>query len=139
MKNIKIFTIIIICVQFILITSSIGAVNFQVDIREKDISKTNTMEIIKQFSLPSIINNDEFVNIHLKEGNFFTSITGEPILPVLIQTYEFPLGTRIKEIICTNSEVKNYDLTKRITTFLSKHQKKREEAKKNIEDFRIKL
>ncbi|MCK4416235.1 MAG: hypothetical protein KAU84_03695, partial [Thermoplasmatales archaeon] len=114
MKKGKILTIAIILVQLILISSSINAVYITSDYKEIEKPNANTIEVFQRFSTPETKDNNEFLNIHLKETNSFITNTGEPILPIYLKTIEFPLGTRIKEIRCTCSEVEEIHISKKI-------------------------
>ncbi len=114
MKKGKILTIAIVLVQLILISSSINAVYITSDYKEMEKSNANTIEVFQRFSTPETKDNNEFLNIHLKETNSFITNTGEPILPIYLKTIEFPLGTRIKEIRCTCSEVEEIHISKKI-------------------------
>ena len=114
MKKNKFLTIAIVLVQLILISSSINAVYITSDYKEIEKSNVSTIEVFQRFSAPEIKDNKEFLNIHLKETNSFITNTGEPILPIYLKTIEFPLGTRIKEIRCTYSEVEEIHISKKI-------------------------
>ena len=114
MKKGKILTIVIVLVQLILISSSINAVYITSDYKEIEKSNANTIEVFQRFSTPETKDNNEFLNIHLKETNSFITNTGEPILPIYLKTIEFPLGTRIKEIRCTYSEEAEIHISKKI-------------------------
>jgi len=114
MKKVKILTIAIVLVQLILISSSINAVYITSDYKHIEKSNANTIEVFQRFSTPEIKDNNEFLNIHLKETNSFITNAGEPILPIYLKTIELPLGTRIKEIRCTYSEVEEIHISKQI-------------------------
>jgi hypothetical protein len=114
MKKVKILIIAIILVQLILISSSINAVYITSDYEQIEKSNANTIEVFQRFSTPEIKDNNEFLNIHLKETNSFIMNAGEPILPIYLKTIELPLGTRIKEIRCTYSEAEEIHISKKI-------------------------
>ena len=119
MKKLKITTFGILVIQLLLVTSSIGAVNYHIDSIQKEYISDN-IEIMQEFSSPDISNDNQLINIHVKESNQYTSITGEPILPISIQTYEFPLGTKITDIKCSTLDINSFYLTKKITNELVK-------------------
>jgi len=97
MKKGKIFTILILLLQFALISSNISAIQIKSDFNQ--IEKSNkTLEFSQNFSIPEIKTSNEFVNVHLKETNSFISNIGQPVLPTLSETFEFPMGTHIKDI-----------------------------------------
>ncbi|UCD13923.1 MAG: hypothetical protein JSW60_00460 [Thermoplasmatales archaeon] len=115
MKKGKNLTLAAILVQLILISSSINAVYITSDhIQLEKPNETTTIKLFQQFSTPEIKDNNEFLNIHVKEANSFITNNGEPVLPIFIKTLEFPLGTRIKEIRCTSSESIKIQLSKKI-------------------------
>ncbi len=114
MKKGKILIIAIILVQLILLSSSINAVYITSDYEQIEKSNANTIEVFQRFSTPEIKDNNEFLNIHLKETNSFIMNAGEPILPIYLKTIELPLGTRIKEIRCTYSEVEEIHISKKV-------------------------
>ena len=115
MKKRKFLAITATILTLILISSSINA--FKIIPNNTQINKSNsdkTIEFVKQFSTPEIIDNEMFSNVHVKETNSFLKKTGEPILPIYLETYEFPLGTRIKNIECIPYEVKEIQISKEI-------------------------
>ena len=114
MKKGKILTIAIVLVQLILISSSINAVYVTSDYNEIEKSNVSTIEVFQSFSTPETKDNNEFLNIHLKETNSYLTKTGEPVLPIFLKTLEFPLRTRIREIRCTCSEVEEIYLSGKI-------------------------
>ena len=115
MKKRKFLAITATILTLILISSSINA--FNIIPNNVQINKSNsekTIEFIKQFSNPEIIDNEIFLNVHVKETNSFLQKTGDPILPIYLETYEFPLGTCIKNIECITSEAKEIQISKDI-------------------------
>jgi hypothetical protein len=114
MKKVKISTIFVIFLTLSLISSSISAVYIKSNHKQTETPNNKTAEFSQEFSMPEIKDNDEFLNIRLKEANSFIKSTGEPILPIFLKTFEFPLGTRIKEINCICSKTEEIHLTKEI-------------------------
>ena len=115
MKKTKVLMIITIVMLFLLITSSISAFTFNQENIKNKTSNIEKFEVVKKFSNIDIRYNDDFVNICISGTNSYTSISGEPILPILIETYEFPLGTKINDIKCSNLEVSNFHIKKQLT------------------------
>ena len=113
MKKGKISTILILLLQFALISSSISAIQTKSDYNQMETSN-KTLEFSRQFSIPELKDSKDFVNIHLKEANSFITNIGEPVLPILLETFEFPLGTCINDIKCTISDLDEINLPKKI-------------------------
>ena len=97
MKKGKISIILILILQFTLISSNISAIEIKSNFEQIDASN-KTLEFSQQFSIPELKTKNEFINVYLKETNSFISNTGEPVLPTLLETFEFPMGTHIKDI-----------------------------------------
>jgi len=114
MKKRKTLTVAIVFLQLIIITSSINVVSLPLEHKQIEKSRSTTIELVQQFSIPKIKDNNEFITIHLDEAPSFISVPGEPVLPVFLQTFEFPLGTRVKEIRCICSDVEDLRLLKKI-------------------------
>lgn len=68
------------------------------------------------FSNPKIIEKNDILNIEFDEINSYTQEPGKPIIPYKTLVATFPLGTKIKDIICKNSEPKKINLKKPIET-----------------------
>jgi hypothetical protein len=108
---IKFFTIVLL---YLLILSSISSTYAKID-NTPDINKNEKiMKITQYFSIPKVKEQNNFLNIYLEESNLFLSKHGEPILPVFLETIEFPLGTKIKEMDCFLSEISEIKLSKKI-------------------------
>lgn len=114
MKKRKTLTVAIVFLQLIIITSSINVVSLPLEHKQIEKSRSTTIELVQQFSIPKIKDNNEFITIHLDEATSFISVPGEPVLPVFLQTFEFSLGTRVKEIRCICSDVEDLQLLKKI-------------------------
>jgi len=114
MKKGKILISSIIIVQLLLLSNCIDAINIPFDNQDEEQPDTTTINIFQRFSSPKIKDKEEFLNIHIQETNSYLKTTGEPILPSYQKTIEFPLGTRIKDIKCTYSEVDVIQLPKKI-------------------------
>ena len=63
---------------------------------------TETVIEMKNFNIhigePTFIYQDGFVTIELDESETFWLHSGEPMLPVITKTFDFPIGTKINEI-----------------------------------------
>jgi hypothetical protein len=106
----KILPIIIIG---ILILSGLGAGAYQ-EKTESKIDHSVDSDIVK-FSDPLIKENENgylFINLDEANSNFIK--TGEPILPKVNKKYVYPLGTKIKDIQVSLSDVKEFTLSKKI-------------------------
>ena len=114
MKKGKILTVIVILLQLILVSSSITASYIEPDNKQIDRSNNGIIEVFQEFSMPEVKENNNFVNIHLDEVNSFISNTGEPVLPIYMETLEFPLGTNIKDIECIVTDMEEINLQKKI-------------------------
>jgi hypothetical protein len=105
-----------ILATLIIVVGSIQAGNIQ--IKKSPESSLRTKTISYQFSNPSIQKNDTYATIHLTEATGYQNIPGEPIVPVVMKTLEFPFGTYVKDLRCSlTSEPKVY-LTQKITPAL---------------------
>ncbi len=110
MKKIIPFAIIAL-----LVISGIGAGSFIEKIEQNSELKKYSESIL--LSEPIIQENEnENLFIDLKESNANLITTGEPILPIVIKKYEFPFGTKIKEVQVTFTEIKQYSLSKKIAS-----------------------
>ncbi|MCX6664973.1 MAG: C25 family cysteine peptidase [Euryarchaeota archaeon] len=100
--------------------STYGGSIAQKNLQSSDIK---TMHLIQSFSAPIITEEENIIHINVFETNTYMTRPGFPILPILTQTYEFPLGTRIIDITYTTSKITEQTLHKKInsadTPFLS--------------------
>ena len=115
MKNtkisLKLFTLIIFC---LIVCGSISTINAEINFKNKEHANEKIINITKYFSVPNMIEQNNFLNIYLNESNSLLSKSGEPILPVFLETFEFPLGTKIKELNCFSSDFGEMKLSKKI-------------------------
>jgi hypothetical protein len=109
MKNKKIFISIIFLIILLLAALTSQANN--INIYHNDLSK-NKINLNYKFSLPIIKENNDGITVHINNLNQYLMIPGQPILPISMQKIELPLGTKIKDIICTTSNVKENKITK---------------------------
>jgi len=115
MKKGKALIFVILFTIFILLVSSINAVNLPFESKRIEITNNETIEITQYFSTPVIKDNKEYTNIHLKECNSFIMDTGNPILPVYLHTIELPFKTRVKDVQCFLSDIDAISLSKKVT------------------------
>jgi hypothetical protein len=91
----------------ILVLSGLGAVAFT----EKDTKfETNS----KNFSNPTIIDEDDYLKINMKETNSFLMRQNKPLLPSYIKTFTYPFGTLIKSVSCTPNDIQQQTISKYI-------------------------
>ncbi|MCK5300648.1 MAG: hypothetical protein KAJ21_02010 [Thermoplasmatales archaeon] len=95
--NIK-FSISIICL--ILIFNSLSINNI------KGISNDKIIEETINFSNPELNYYRNKLNISIKETNHQYIYPNQPILPIYIKNYKFPIGTKIKNITFQFSDIK---------------------------------
>lgn len=75
---------------------------------------SGTEEFQLAISPPAFTEEGEFITIELDQSETFMSHSGEPMLPVVTKTFDFPVGTRINEInVDINWE--QYDLDRKVT------------------------
>jgi len=94
--NIK-FSISIICLLLILNSFSINNI--------KGISNDKIIEENINFSNPEINYYGNKLNISIKETNHQYIYPNQPILPIYIKNYKFPIGTKIKNITFQSSDI----------------------------------
>jgi tryptophanyl-tRNA synthetase len=108
---------------------------------ETSIFTTDTGDVIKRKIWNAFTGGKATVKKQKKEGGVPDICTIFQYFAYIFETDDKKLAERKKrcksgEILCGECKT---DVTKRITSFLLNHQKKREAAKKNIDKFRIKL
>jgi len=114
MRKRKIIVFTLFITQVLLISGIINALNISSDFDENNSSSSGEIILSKQFSKPILKENENYLNINLKETNSYIKKSGSPILPVYTKTYEFPLGTRIKKINFIHSETIDIKILKDI-------------------------
>jgi hypothetical protein len=110
MKNKACISFIAVLATFLMVAGSIQA--GPVSITNQ--AKTQTTMISYQFSAPQTEENNGFLTIHLSEATNSRNVPGEPILPIVMKTLEFPLGTRIINVQCTPGGITESRLTEKI-------------------------
>jgi len=111
MKNKKTLVYLVIMVLLLLISFNIQIVAYGIG---KNTLSLETINVNHQFSIPIVKEGLNGINIQLQGINKYNMIAGQPILPIYIETIELPLGTRVKNIICTTSKVNEFQITKNI-------------------------
>ena len=98
-----------IFVVIILVLSGLGAVA----LTEKSGDLTIKTEKIF-FSNPLINEEDQYTVINVENTNSWVDIPNKPMLPAYIKTFEFPFGTKIKEVKVTLPEIESLVLSKKV-------------------------
>jgi hypothetical protein len=98
-------------VVIIFIFSSLNVIAINSD--EENIKILKKIETIS-FSKATIQSKEDFVSINIEEANTILKDPGKPILPVYVKTYKFPLGTKIIDVVCTPSEVRQEFISAKI-------------------------
>jgi len=67
-------------------------------------SKTNIQNM--NFSVSGLMLKaaNDFISVDLKDANTYTLNAGEPMLPVVVKVYNYPIGTKITNVECTFSD-----------------------------------
>jgi len=94
----------------IVITSSFGAATFSNNINSS--IKQNITEL--SFSQPVLQEKDNYLKIDIKETNSYLLKQNQPILPIYLETYYFPIATKIINVDCIPSTIQQQFLTKKI-------------------------
>ena len=68
------------------------------------------------FSQPIIIEKDQYIKININEANSELIKPNKPLLPMYTQIYTFPIGTQITDVSCTNTDIQQQTLDKKIIT-----------------------
>jgi hypothetical protein len=101
----KIFPILLVGV---LILSGFGAfASSSNNSTEKEILSLN-------FSKPQLQENNQYIEIDIKEANSYLIRANKPVLPTYTHTFTFPFGSKIKNVECKPSEIQNQLLSKKI-------------------------
>ena len=79
--------------------------------------KIKFVTVVQTFSSPILKEEGQYSTIYVEEANSLPMEPLNPMMPVLIKTYEFPLGTKIMDVQVTTSEIKTLEITKTIKPF----------------------
>ncbi len=93
----------------ILVTSSFGAA-----VAITDRSTSLSVDEYLQFSDPVLTDVDTFLSVQLQQATSYTTIPGEPVLPVYTKLFTFPFGTIISEVCFSAPLVHTITLRKQI-------------------------
>jgi hypothetical protein len=96
------YKVVALTIVFFLIIGSFSAVSGE-DSDEEKIFERITLTEPALFSTTSFESQGEYLKISLDKAEHFTSTSGEPMLPVIIKSYTFPHGTKIKNVEVTTS------------------------------------
>ena len=99
--KVKILPILIVV---LLLFSSINVIANNIE-EDNDIKISEKTDSIS-FSKATIEAGEEYSSVDIKEANTVLNFPGKPLLPVYVETFEFPLGTKIIDVKCTPSDVK---------------------------------
>jgi len=101
-----------ILIIVIIVIGSIQAGSIQTQKPIVSLSQTKTISF--HFSPPSFTEDKEMLTIQINEATEYRNTPGEPLLPILTKTFEFPFGTQITNIQCTRSGTHDIQLTQKI-------------------------
>jgi hypothetical protein len=73
---------------------------------------TQTMSFL--FSSPTFIETNQSISVLMNEATGYRNTPEEPILPVVVKTFEFPFGTQITSIQCTSSKTNEIQFTQKL-------------------------
>jgi len=107
--KVKILPIIIV-IMFII--SSINVIAINADDENNIIISEKTESIT--FSGATLELNDEYSSVNVAEANTVLNSPGKPLLPVYVKTFTFPLGTKIIDVKCTTSDIKQETISGKI-------------------------
>jgi len=110
MKKYKIELTIAIVLLFIILGIS-PAVSSIADSTEVE---SDIIEFTQVFSEPRLIDDEEFIDVNVKEAKSYKNTDGAPMIPVFSKTYEFSFGTKISDITYEISTINYLDLEKQI-------------------------
>jgi hypothetical protein len=66
------------------------------------------------FSTPTLVQNDEYLQIHLPETNAYLKNLAKPLLPAKTEIYTFPFGTKILDITVQIGEIQTMNLHQKL-------------------------
>jgi len=99
--KIKILPVLVI---IIFVFSSINVIAFNSD-EDSSIKISEKFDTIS-FSQTRVESKGEYVSIDFQEANTFLKEPGKPMLPVYVKTFKFPFGTKIIDVKCKPSEIR---------------------------------
>jgi hypothetical protein len=113
MKKREFILVASILTTLLMIMGSVQAGNIQIKNPTETLLQTKTISY--QFSQPSVKDNNDFVTLQINEATNYRNIPGEPILPVVMKTFELPFSTLVNNVQCTITDTHEIQLIKKIT------------------------
>ena len=110
MKNTTCVSFIAVLATFLMVAGSIQA--GPISVTHQTTPQTTTLSY--HFSVPQAEVNDGLTTIHLAEATNSRDTPGAPILPVVMKTLEFPMGTHLIDIQCTPGDITTQHLSEKI-------------------------
>jgi Peptidase family C25/Propeptide_C25 len=77
-------------------------------------SKIFTIQNTIEFSEPSITDKNTYISIQIDEATSYTTLPGNPILPIYTKLFTFPFGTIIKDVTFTMSSIEVKEISKEV-------------------------
>ena len=93
----------------ILLFSSFGVV-----IANNNEADTEKIHENLNFSMPEAYEQDDYINIQIKEATTYMEVPGNPSIPIYVMEYKFPLGTQINKVTATFSDTEEIIVSKEI-------------------------
>ena len=107
------------CISFIAGLATLlmvaGSIQAGPTLLTNQVKAPQTTTISYHFSLPQIEENNRLTTVQLKEATASRNVPGEPILPIIMKTLEFPLGTHILDVQCIPSDTTTLQLAQQIS------------------------
>jgi hypothetical protein len=113
MKNKASISFIAVLATFLMVAGSIQAGPTFLTTQPKT---PQTTMLSYHLSPPQIQEDQGLTTVQLNEATSFRNVPGEPILPIIMKTLEFPLGTHILDIQCTYGAVTTQDVSRPISS-----------------------
>ncbi|HEC82581.1 MAG TPA: hypothetical protein ENI53_01685, partial [Thermoplasmatales archaeon] len=115
MKGVKVTGVLFILSQIVLSSNLAGLHTGKNSLETPEISEGNDgIYFLLNFSEPLISENKNGVNVLMKEADSYLKEDGAPSLPVYKKTFIFPVGTRIKEVMCIPHKLQEIKLNGKV-------------------------
>ena len=112
-KNTKINRKVTVGIILLFIGMALSASTYQsADQQDNFQDKIKFVTVVQTFSSPILKEEGHYSTIYVEEANSLPMEPLNPMIPVFIKTYEFPLGTKIMDVQVTTSEIKTLEITK---------------------------
>jgi len=117
-KNSKIKRKLTVVIVLLFIGMALSASTSQ-SADQKDNLKENIkfVTVVQTFSQPIIKEEGQYSTIYVKEASALPMQPLNPMIPALIKTYEFPVGTKIIDVQVTTSEIKTMNTIKTVKPY----------------------